>query len=223
MTALKASPQLRKAAERELRLIAARRERLEERRARLDTELKAATDALAALKLRAELVDMLIDEPADAGSDSVAGTVLRGARIREVAIQLLYRRDGYGKVVHYRQWYDLLTEHGYVVLAKDPLASFLVNVGRSPFVTRGNQPGTYAVDGDAEGRLRQQLVEAQAEFRDVCAVIARDGGSPSDREHRTRLNAHVRMLERHAAEAERIFAPAEPRAGSAPAAEPAGA
>ena len=101
--------------------------------------------------------------------------MLRGARIREVAIQLLYRRDGCGKVVHYRQWYDLLTEHGYVVLAKDPLASFLVNVGRSPFVTRGNQPGTYAVDGDAEGRLRQQLVEAQAEFRDVCAVIAREG------------------------------------------------
>ena len=215
MTALQASAQLRKAAERELRLLAARRERLEQRRGRLQAELKAATDALEALEHRAELVAMLIDEPAVTRSASVAGTVLRGARIREVAIQLLYRRDGYGAIVHYREWYDLLTEHGYVVLAKDPLASFLVNVCRSPLVTRGSQPGTYAIDGDAEGRLRQQLVEAQAEYRDVCAVIADSGGSPSDREHRTRLNAHAQMLERHAAEAERIFTPAEPCTDSA--------
>ena len=183
MTALKASPQLRKAAERELRLIAARRERLEERRARLDTELKAATDALAALKLRAELVDMLIDEPADAGSDSVAGTVLRGARIREVAMQLLYRRDGYGKVVHYRQWYDLLTGHGYVVLAKDPLASFLVNVGRSPFVTRGNQPGTYAVAKTAAPRRSTR--SASRRLNAACTTnqhtirVTRRGAPPS--------------------------------------------
>jgi hypothetical protein len=42
-------------------------------------------------------------------------------------------------------------------------------------------------------------------------LIARDGASQADREHRTRLLPRVRMLERQVAEADRIFTPREPR------------
>lgn len=212
MTALKASPQLRKAAERELRRIAAQRDRLDTRRVEIEAELAQTRDELAALDLRAELIDRLIDEPPErVPGDGVAGIVLRGARLREVAIRLLYEQHGYGKVVHYQQWFALLAENGYVVLGKRPLATFLTNVGRSPFVIRGDEPGTYSLNGDAEGRLRQELVEAQAEFSDLCGLIARDGASQADREHRTRLLPRVRMLERQVAEADRIFTPREPR------------
>jgi hypothetical protein len=59
---------------------------------------------------------------------------LRGRRLREIAIQLLRQRRAPGEVVHYREWYELLTGIGIRVAGKDPLATFLTQVSQAPEV-----------------------------------------------------------------------------------------
>lgn len=59
---------------------------------------------------------------------------LRGRRLREVAVQILRQRRAPGEVVHYREWYALLTDAGVRVAGKDPLATFLTQVSQAPEV-----------------------------------------------------------------------------------------
>lgn len=208
MTSVWTSARLHSAVKAERKVIAQQRDRLAARLAKFEQDLQQARDEIAALDARAVIMDeLLADPPENTLAGPVGGVVLHGARIREVAIRLLYQERGCGIVVHYKQWFALLRDNGYVVLGKRPVATFLTTISRTPFIIREPEPGTYSIDGEAEGRVRQELVEAQAEFSDVCVVIARDGSSDADREDRTRLMARVRMLERQAAEAERIFAP----------------
>jgi hypothetical protein len=56
---------------------------------------------------------------------------LRGRRVQEVAVQVLARDHGFGKPVHYKDWYALLRAAGYRVKGKDPIASFLAQVSRA--------------------------------------------------------------------------------------------
>jgi hypothetical protein len=59
---------------------------------------------------------------------------LRGQRLREIAIDLLRKKRDVGDVVHYRDWYALLLDEGLRVAGKDPLATFLTQIARSPGV-----------------------------------------------------------------------------------------
>jgi len=59
---------------------------------------------------------------------------LRGQRLREIAVELLRQKKGFGSVVHYREWYDLLLEAGLRAAGKDPLATFLTQIARAPGV-----------------------------------------------------------------------------------------
>jgi hypothetical protein len=74
-------------------------------------------------------------------------THLRGARVREVALQILEQRDDEAEGVHYREWFEWLREAGYIVLGRDPLATFLAQIGRSPEIERvgGARSGRYRV------------------------------------------------------------------------------
>ncbi len=75
---------------------------------------------------------------------------LRGQRLREVAIDVLRREVGPGQAIHYKQWYGLLTEAGYTVAGRDPLATFLVQVHRAGEVERiGNRTGRYQLVAQA--------------------------------------------------------------------------
>jgi hypothetical protein len=56
---------------------------------------------------------------------------LRGQKLQEIAVELLRQKKGVGVEVHYRDWYGLLLEAGLVVGGKDPLATFLTQVGRA--------------------------------------------------------------------------------------------
>lgn len=69
---------------------------------------------------------------------------LRGARLREVAVQILTRRAP-TEPVHYRDWFSWLAEEGYAVAGRDPLASFLAQVSRADDVERvgGSRSGRY--------------------------------------------------------------------------------
>jgi hypothetical protein len=59
---------------------------------------------------------------------------LRGRRLREIAVEILRQQRAPGEVVHYREWYELVTHAGIRVGGKDPLATFLTQVSQAPEV-----------------------------------------------------------------------------------------
>lgn len=71
---------------------------------------------------------------------------LRGARLREVAIEVL-RASGRGETaIHYREWYELLRAAGKHVTGKDPVATFLNQINRAPEVQAlGGRSGLYVL------------------------------------------------------------------------------
>jgi hypothetical protein len=69
---------------------------------------------------------------------------LRGERLREVALSVLREKAGDGTPIHYRDWFEALTEAGYRVVGRDPLASFLTQVSRIDRVQKvGRRSGLY--------------------------------------------------------------------------------
>ena len=188
------------------------RGRLEAREQRLLEQLDEVRAELAAVgersRLLVEILGPIASVPAagDAASRADAGVVLRGKELRERASQILYERHGADCDVHYRQWLDDVLAAGYDIAAKDPPAAFLTTASRSPVIVRGDKPGTYRIDVGRADALRRELAEAEAELADVTAVIARDRNpGPELREHRARLIASLRRLERDVGEADRVL------------------
>jgi hypothetical protein len=69
---------------------------------------------------------------------------LRGERLREVAAKVLWQNFREGDVVHYRQWFDLVTAEGHRIGGKNPAATFLTQVARESTVERmGRRSGLY--------------------------------------------------------------------------------
>jgi hypothetical protein len=208
VAAMAVSNALRRAVANDRARIATAQARLHAERAGVHARLAELDAEIRALAERAELLDRLTGPAEHSTVDAPArrdlGEVLRGAAIRRVATQLLYEQHGAGYAIHYRDWLAALQARGYVVLAKNPAATFLSNIVRSPIVAHGPQPGTYYVDDTIVARLRRELAEQHAELRDLANVIAaHDGVSPiALREHRTLLSATVRRLERDVAESD---------------------
>ena len=216
------SSALRRAAMSEHGRIERVRARLEAREQRLLEQLAEVRAELVAVgersRLLAEVLGPVASVPAAEDDETGAGVgvVLRGSELRERAAQILFERYGAGRDVHYRQWLDDVLAAGCDVAAKDPPAAFLTTASRSPVVARGAEPGTYRIDPALADALRRELAEAEAELADLTAVIAREP-NPGDelREHRTRLTASLRRLERAVAEAERVLgSPARAAAGA---------
>jgi hypothetical protein len=127
---------------------------------------------------------------------------LRGQRLREAAVEILVRRHGLGEPIHYRDWFKLLLAEGVSVEGKDPLATFLTQVTRSPVVLRQrDRPGVYRVDPEAggEGTLR--------ELHDARSLLV----ATERRIDEARERADERALE----DLTRQLAEAERRAGAA--------
>jgi hypothetical protein len=91
---------------------------------------------------------------------------LQGQQLREEAIRILLAKRGARQPIHYREWYALLREEGIAATGKDPLATFLTQLTRSPIVERVDGPsGIYLVDpANAYRRARQELAGAVAEL-----------------------------------------------------------
>lgn len=69
---------------------------------------------------------------------------LKGQRLLDVAIKLLDEQVGRGQEVHYRDWFQLLQNHGYRVGGKDPLGTFLAQINRAEAVEKvGKRSGRY--------------------------------------------------------------------------------
>ena len=209
-TDLQPSSGLRRAAASERQRIDRFQARLEAREQRLQEQLKALRAEMSALDERRRLLDQLAAPASDAaatpGSTGRSGSVLRGRQLRERAAQILFARYGADYDVHYRRWLDDVLSAGYEVVAKDPPAAFLTTASRSPLVIRGTEPGTYRIDLTRAESLRRELSEAEAELADLASAIASDTNPSVDlREHRTRLTATTRRLERDVAEVDRVL------------------
>lgn len=77
---------------------------------------------------------------------------LRGQRLAEIAVNVLTEAHGAGHPTHYKEWYGLLRAAGFSVAGKDPVASFLAAVSRSPQVRGvGQRSGLYMIVGDTGG------------------------------------------------------------------------
>lgn len=155
--------------------------RASELRARGERWLARAHAVLAeAERLEAQVRDLdeLLGRAPQLRIDLQSGE-LQGQQLREAAARILLERRGPGVPIHYREWYELLTEDGLVAGGKDPLATFLTQITRSPIVSRveGAESGIYLLDPKgAYDRARQELADASRSLR-LLRVEAEGGAS----------------------------------------------
>jgi len=203
--------------------------RLDSRRTTLARELAALDDGRAELQDQLRALNRLAHEFADDakpktrprlsvvpetanGSSNSESAVLRGARIRETAVRVLAGTPDAQGPVHYRTWFELFTRHGFMPAGKDPLATFLTQIGRSPVVERTSGAGTYQLDFAFPRRARSRLTELRSELHEQQA-LAPDAGVEdlaAARERRVRLTTELAATERALEEALRSLGDFEP-------------
>lgn len=131
---------------------------------------------------------------------------LRGPAIREIAVRLLVGR-GNVEALHYREWFHLLRDAGYIVAGKDGLAVFLTQISRSPAVRKGTQAGVYELDRRAPQRLQREVERLQAELRELTVGAPGASDLSEIRTRRERLTTAIGRAERALEEARRVLAP----------------
>jgi hypothetical protein len=123
----------------------------------LTRRIEAQVDQAERLRLLADRIDdqtqrerALLEQLESALGRSVQLSIndldgrLRGQRLLDVAITLLEEQMGRGQEIHYREWFQLLQNHGYRVGGKDPVATFLAQINRAEAVeSLGNRSGRY--------------------------------------------------------------------------------
>jgi hypothetical protein len=136
---------------------------------------------------------------------------LRGVRIREAAVRVLAASAPPGAPVHYRDWFRLLTAQGFMPAGKDPLATFLTQIGRSPVVERSTNAGMYVLDLDAPQRSRVRLAQFAAELTEVQELPpnATVEQIAATRERRARLSTEMQEIESQLEEALRSLGETE--------------
>jgi hypothetical protein len=137
--------------------------------------------------------------------------VLRGARIREAAVRVLAAHSQPEAPVHYRDWFELLRAQGFLPAGKDPLATFLTQIGRSPVVHRTTTSGMYVLDLEAPTRARRRLAELRAKLAEVPEPSSERSVEEiaSARELRARLVSEMQETDRQLEEALRSLGDAE--------------
>lgn len=142
-------------------------------------------------------------------------TLLRGARIREIAVLLLASSANPTRPIHYQQWYGLLREAGYGIDAQDPLATFLTQVTRSSVVRRADAPGVYALDLDAPRVLGDRLQQLEQQLRRPAPEHPSIEGIAEARDERSTIVRSIRTTERQLEEALRSLGDAPDERGRA--------
>lgn len=199
-------------------------DRLQTREAELVSELDAIRAAHEELVAGLAALDRFADEeaqpstrpllravPDEPFASELAGKqVLRGAQIRETAVRMLAAMLPVDDAVHYRTWFDLLTSQGFVPAGKDPLATFLTQISRSPVVRRTTSPGIYELNRGFPDVARRRLEQLRAHLAEAEEPPA-EAGIPElagARERRSALRAEIEATERALEEAVRSLAAA---------------
>lgn len=141
--------------------------------------------------------------PASGAIATNGSTMLRGASIRETAVRVLAANTEPEAPVHYRDWFELLTAQGFMPAGKDPLATFLTQVGRSPVVRRTTASGVYVLDQEFPRRARERLARLAVELsgtQQLSAELTVDEIAAA-RERRAQLSAEMQVAERQLEEA----------------------
>lgn len=126
---------------------------------------------------------------------------LRGADIRVAAVRILASTENPARPIHYGEWYALLTQAGYGVGGRDPQATFLTQVGRSPLVKHTGERGFYALDLDTPGRLSDKLHELHSELVGLHQGQQTIEAIATVRERRAELTSEYAKVEREFQEA----------------------
>ena len=137
--------------------------------------------------------------------DDVGVVVLRGAQIRATAVRTLAAATHADQAVHYRTWFEFVRQAGFIPAGKDPLASFLTQIARSPVVQRSTAPGVYSLDHDVPARERAKLARLRGELDKLAQTPpSRDVDEITEiRERRARMTAEITQAERRLAESDR--------------------
>lgn len=146
-----------------------------------------------------------LSEPKKAATNGTM--VLKGASIRETAVRVLAAKHEPESPVHYRDWFELLTAQGFIPGGKDPLATFLTQISRSPVVKRTTTAGVYLLDHEFVTRARDRLATLAAQLSDTQELLsdATVEQIAAAREHRARLTAEMHETERQLHEALRAL------------------
>lgn len=128
-------------------------------------------------------------------------TSLRGAAIRRVAVRLLASRADPLAPIHHSTWLELVRRAGFEVAGRDPNATFLTQVSRSPAVTRGSKPGVYRLDLDAPRELETRLTALRRELSALHQGQQTIEAISSTRQRREQLTAELARVERDLEEA----------------------
>lgn len=212
------SHRLLKAAKAEREQLARHRRELLNARESLRAELQRIDGSLVEVDERQTLLDRLVGptvgpqpetgaagSPRTSGDEERALPVLRGPDIRREAVRVLLAHPDRPEALHYREWYALLQQAGFAVAGKDPLATFLTQLSRSPAVSKSTQAGVYELDRGAAGRLRARRDELQRELRASAAASGLGEEAAALRARRTELNAELGRVEKAMEEVEELF------------------
>jgi hypothetical protein len=104
---------------------------------RQSEQLHVIVDGVDAELENAELLLRRMDEILGLAPQLALETLykqLRGQRLREIAVEVLRAKRGVGMVIHYREWFALLADEGVRVGGRDPMATFLTQIGKAPEV-----------------------------------------------------------------------------------------
>lgn len=174
-------------------------------RDRLQARADAATLSLNATQQRLDALALLLGDPefavvpttprADPDARSTSGNALTGPAIRHTAVRLLLERSSCAPI-HYRAWYHLLLDAGYVVSGKTPEAVFLTQVTRSPLVAKASGAGVYQLDLQAGPRLQSRLQDLQAQLHALTTGVPGPVADISTGAERRRLVTEINRVER---------------------------
>jgi hypothetical protein len=216
----KTSARLARAAKAERGELRRHRDRLLSRRKSLQDELAQTERGLAELEERMTLLNRLApleqapQQPEDADAFALLGSatagarraeMLRGTAIRETAVRLLAQSSDAVRPIHYRRLYEMLSDAGFTVAGKDPLATFLTQLSRSPVMRKTTKAGIYELDRDAPERLRRKLGQLQTELRDVTGNPASTEDLAAIRQRREQVLSDFAHTERALEEAARVL------------------
>jgi hypothetical protein len=204
------SRRLRSAAAAERRRLQRRLERVERQAMVLRSDLESAEGEAVELRRQLALLDGLAlgedghrvnalrvvqrDEDAPLG-------VLRGADIRIAAVRILAAGERPDAAVHYGEWYELVRSAGYGIAGRDPLATFLTQITRSPVVQHAGGPGLYALDREAPQRLHERLSALHEELAQLRVGQQTLEDIATVRERRLDLTAEYDRVEQALSEA----------------------
>jgi hypothetical protein len=111
-------------------------------------------------------------------------------------VRLLAGSSRAHRPIHYTDWFALLEDAGYGIEAREPLATFLTQVSRSPVVLRAGEPGTYFLDHEAPQRLAEELRLLHVELARLHQGQQTIDGVISVREKRVDLTTKISQVER---------------------------